>query len=142
MEIDRNGLQVLDRDECLALMGTATIGRVSVSANALPTILPVNFWFDGDRIVIRSGAGAKLAAALDETVVAFEVDDFDPVSHAGWSVVVTGVANTVTDPDEIRVLESAPLRRWAPAGDDQFVSISTELVAGRRLGEIRRPPRR
>ncbi len=142
MEIDRNGLQVLDRDECLALMGTATIGRVSVSANALPTILPVNFWFDGDRIVIRSGAGAKLAAALDEAVVAFEVDDFDPVSHAGWSVVVTGVANTVNDPDEIRVPESAPLRRWAPAGDDQFVSISTELVAGRRLGEIRRPPRR
>ncbi len=142
MEIDRNGLQVLDRDECLALMGTATIGRVSVSANALPTILPVNFWFDGDRIVIRSGAGAKLAAALDEAVVAFEVDDFDPVSHAGWSVVVTGVANAITDPDEVRALESAPLRRWAPSGDDRFVSISTELVAGRRLGEIRRPPRR
>lgn len=142
MEIDRNGLQVLDRGECFALMSTATIGRVSVSANALPTILPVNFWFDGDRIVIRSGAGAKLAAALDETVVAFEVDDFDPVSHAGWSVVITGVANAVTDPDEVHALESAPLRRWAPAGDDHFVAISTEFVEGRRLGEIRRPPRR
>ncbi len=142
MEIDRNGLEVLEREECLALMRTATIGRVGVSADALPTILPVNFLLDGDRIVIRSGRGAKMTAALDEAVVAFEVDDFDPVSHAGWSVVVTGVANAVTDPEELEALESAPLRRWAPTGDDQFVSISTEFVAGRRLGEVRRPPRR
>lgn len=137
MEIDRNGLEVLGRDECLGLLETATIGRVGVSARALPTILPVNFWLDGDRIVIRSGEGAKLVAALNGAVVAFEVDDFEAVDHSGWSVVVTGVASAVTDPHDLEALAAAPLARWAPQGEDHLVEISTELVTGRRLGRAR-----
>ena len=97
MEVDRNGLEVLDRDQCLNLLATATIGRVGLTSGALPTILPVNFRLDDDRILIRSGEGAKMDAALQDTVVAFEVDDFDPMNHSGWSVVVTGVAGAITD---------------------------------------------
>jgi hypothetical protein len=47
MEIDRNGLEVLSRHECLRLLGTATLGRIGVTSDALPTVLPVNFRFDG-----------------------------------------------------------------------------------------------
>lgn len=134
MEIDRNGLEVLERAECLRLLSTATLGRVGVSLGALPTVLPVNFWFDGDRILVRTGPGSKLDAAIRNAVVAFEVDDLDPIYHSGWSVVVTGIAREITDQAERDDLRSAPLARWAPKGDGHLVAISTEMVTGRRVG--------
>ena len=102
MEVDRNGLEVLDRDECLRLLASATLGRIGFTSGALPTVLPVNFDLDGERILVRTGRGSKLDAALRDAVVAFEVDDFDPICHSGWSVAVTGVATEVSDPTELR----------------------------------------
>jgi nitroimidazol reductase NimA-like FMN-containing flavoprotein (pyridoxamine 5'-phosphate oxidase superfamily) len=133
MEIDRNGLQVLDRDECLRLIANATLGRIAVSSGALPTVLPVNFWLDGDRILVRTGHGSKLEAATRNAVVAFEVDDFDAMQHTGWSVVATGIAREVTDPTEVATLRHAPIARWAPAGEESIVAISTEMITGRRI---------
>ena len=127
---------MLDRQQCLDLLATATLGRVGVTSGALPTVLPVNFLLHGERILIRSGAGTKLDAALRNAVVAFEADDFDPVDHSGWSVVVTGVARAITDPEELVSVEALPLARWAPAGDEHVVSISTDMVSGRRLDRL------
>ena len=92
MEVDRNGLQVLDRSECLELLRSVPVGRIGVTSGALPTILPVNFLLDGDRVLIRTGRGSKLDAATRNAVVAFEADDVDAFARVGWSVVVTGVA--------------------------------------------------
>ena len=133
VQIDKNGLEVLDRAECLTLLATATLGRVGLSAGALPTVLPVNFLLDADEIVIRSGAGTKLDAALRNAVVAFEVDDFDPVYHSGWSVVVTGVAREVTDAQRLSALSRRPIAHWAPVGDDHVLAIATTMISGRRL---------
>lgn len=133
MEIDRNGLEVLDRDECLQLLSAATLGRVGVTSGSLPTVLPVNFLLDGERILIRTGTGTKLHAATDNAVVAFETDGFDPMYHSGWSVVVTGTARELTDPDELKAIASARLARWAPRGDGRVIAISIEVVTGRRI---------
>ncbi len=137
VELDKNGLEVLDRVQCLALLATATLGRVGVTAGALPTVLPVNFLLHGDRILIRSSPGTKLDAALQDTVVAFEVDDFDPIYHSGWSVVVTGVARALTDADELAAVERLPLAHWAPRPTGHVVAISTEMITGRRLARDR-----
>lgn len=133
MEVDRNGLEVLGRDECLRLLAGATLGRLGVTSGALPAVLPVNFWLGGDRIFVRTGVGSKLDAAVRNAVVAFEVDDFDPIYHSGWSVVVTGVAREVTDPDELASLRHAPLTRWAPRGNGRLIAISTDMISGRRI---------
>ena len=133
MEVDRNGLEVLSRDACLRLLATATLGRVGVSSGALPSVLPVNFRFDGRQILIRTGVGTKLDAAVDNAVVAFEVDEIDPVAHTGWSVLVTGVARELTDAGELARAQVPPLARWAPGGEDRVIAISTELVSGRRI---------
>lgn len=133
MEYDRNGLEVLDRAECLRLLRSATIGRLGITAGALPTVLPVNFRLVGDRILFRTGTGSKLEAATSNAVVAFEVDDMDPVWHTGWSVVVTGVAREVTDPDDLAALVDARIPRWAPEDSDRVVEVSTEIVTGRRI---------
>lgn len=133
VEVDRNGLEVLGRDACLRLLATATLGRLAVSVDALPTVLPVNFRFDGRRILIRTGAGTKLDAAANDAVVAFEVDEIDPVAHTGWSVVVTGIARELTDAGEVMAAQTPPLARWAPGDDHRVIAISTELVSGRRI---------
>jgi nitroimidazol reductase NimA-like FMN-containing flavoprotein (pyridoxamine 5'-phosphate oxidase superfamily) len=126
-------LEVLERDECLRLLGTATLGRIGVSSGALPIVLPVNFRFDGRRILFRTGAGTKLDAATQNAVVAFEVDEIDPPAHTGWSVVVRGVARELTDRDELAEAQRPPLARWAPGEDHRVLAIAPEIVSGRRI---------
>jgi hypothetical protein len=62
MEVDRNGLEVLGRDECLRLRGTLGIG---ITSDALVTVLPFNFRFDGRQVPIPTGVGTKLDAATN-----------------------------------------------------------------------------
>jgi nitroimidazol reductase NimA-like FMN-containing flavoprotein (pyridoxamine 5'-phosphate oxidase superfamily) len=134
VEMDRNGLEVLGRAECLDLLGGARLGRVGITLGALPTILPINYRLVDERIIFRTSAGTKLDAATCNAVVAFEVDEVDPLWHTGWSVVVTGLAREVTDPEELARLDGAHLAYWAPAAaGDRVVEISTEMISGRRI---------
>lgn len=133
MEVDRNGLQVLDRDECLELLATATIGRIGITSNALPVVLPVNFALIGDYIVIRTGRGTKLDAATRNAVVAFEVDDIDPADQSGWSVLVTGVARELTSQEEVAEVRTTRPARWAPGPDGRYIALSADIVSGRRI---------
>jgi hypothetical protein len=133
MERDRNGLEILDREECLHLLEEATIGRLAFTSRAMPVILPVNFYLDGDRVLIRTSPGSKLDAAIADAVVAFEVDDFDSFQHTGWSVSVTGYSRVVTDPDEVARVNELPIAHWAPNGGDNVVSMSLDVVTGRRI---------
>jgi hypothetical protein len=48
---------------------------------------------------------------------------------------VTGRAALVTNPSTIARYQAAPLVPWAPGVRDQFVTITTELVEGLRVGE-------
>jgi nitroimidazol reductase NimA-like FMN-containing flavoprotein (pyridoxamine 5'-phosphate oxidase superfamily) len=133
METDSNGLEVLDRAECLRLLSHGSLGRVAVSMSALPVILPVNYLLDGELILIRTGAGTKLAAAARNAVVAFEVDEGDPIGHTGWSVSVTGTAKEITDRDDLERIATLPLPHWAPNGVGHVIALSTDLVTGRRI---------
>jgi hypothetical protein len=133
MDIDGNGLEVLDRATCLELLGSVPVGRIGLSSAALPLVLPVNFCLDGDRIVVRTGTGTTLAAASHHAVVSFEADEIDPLFHAGWSVVVTGVARPVTDEDDLGHVVDLPLVPWGARGD-HYVAITIDEVTGRRIG--------
>lgn len=133
MELDRNGLEVLDEHECLALLATATLGRVAITTGALPTILPVNYRLVGSTVLFRTGRGTKLDAATANAVVAFEVDDFDPVGHTGWSVNLIGVARDLDAVLRNLTFDPTEIPRWAPTGDERVVAITAELVTGRRI---------
>ncbi|MCK2213814.1 pyridoxamine 5'-phosphate oxidase family protein [Actinomadura sp. ATCC 31491] len=133
MKLDSSGLQVLTEAECLRLLASAPIGRIVFTDRALPAVQPVTFCLDGDAIVIRTGLGSKLAAATRRTVVAFEVDDYDPVLRTGWSVSVVGHADAVTDPAEMSRLAMLPIEPWAPGSRDHFIRVRVEQVSGRRI---------
>jgi hypothetical protein len=66
-------------------------------------------------------------------VVAFEVDEIDPITRSGWSVVVRGIARPLTGAGEIEAARHQPLERWAPGADNRVIAVSVELVSGRRI---------
>lgn len=130
---DSGGLEILNAGECRALMGTAPIGRIVFTDQALPAIQPVNFIMHGDNVIIRTAEGSKLSAATRHTVVAFEVDHFDPDHRSGWSVVVIGPTQIIEDPEELAELGALPLSPWAPGHRDRFIRINPEIITGRRI---------
>jgi nitroimidazol reductase NimA-like FMN-containing flavoprotein (pyridoxamine 5'-phosphate oxidase superfamily) len=126
-------LSTISPDRCLALLGSVPYGRVVFTHRALPAIRPVNHIVDNGNIIIRSSLGAGITgAAGDGMVVAYEADAIDPDTRTGWSVVVTGKARLVQDPDDLaryqRILEP-----WVDGRMDCVVSIPTDLVTGYQL---------
>jgi nitroimidazol reductase NimA-like FMN-containing flavoprotein (pyridoxamine 5'-phosphate oxidase superfamily) len=136
MRFDANGLEILGRDECLALMGSVPVGRVVFTDRALPAIQPVDFVLVGEDVIIATAPGSKLAAATRGAIVAFEVDAFDAGDEAGWSVTVLGQARAVDDSREIDGLSRLPLRPWIPGRHDHFIRIRSDVVSGRRIHAI------
>ena len=133
MQLDRNGTEVLDRAECYRLLGGQPVARLGLSMEALPVIVPVNYVVDGDHIVVRTSAGSKLNAALRHAVVAVEVDDYDPISHTGWSVLVRGTSWVMEDPGEVERAQGLPLLPWANDEADRWIGVSIDMISGRRV---------
>jgi hypothetical protein len=125
--------------ECMHLLGTVSVGRVVFSARALPAVRPVNHLVEGGRIIIRVDDGAPItSAARAGTIVAYEADQIDPDEHLGWSVVVVGAANRVTDADEAAAY-CRSLRPWVSGAKDQVIAIRADMVTGFRLVADRTP---
>jgi uncharacterized protein len=137
---DGSVLEELSRAECLRLLATATVGRISYTRQALPAVEPVNFALHDGAIVIRTDAGSKLAAATRRAVVAFQADDLDPVLRSGWSVTVVGPCEEVSDATDLAGLDNLGLEPWAPGTRNHFIRIEPRIVTGRRLREPT-PPR-
>jgi uncharacterized protein len=97
-------MEVLSREESLALLASVPVGRIVFTVRALPAVQPMNFVVDNGGIVIRTDPGMKLSAILRNGVVAFEVDEIDPARSTGWSVTVVGRIQEITDPFEIKRL--------------------------------------
>ena len=108
-------IESLDRDSCLALLATASIGRVGwVTPDGHAMILPVNFVPDGETIVFSTGEGDKLDAVRERRLLTFEVDAVEPAFQAGWSVLVFGAAEMITSPAQIHRIEQLHLAPWGP----------------------------
>jgi uncharacterized protein len=130
--IDRAGLEVLERGECLRLLASVSVGRIAISVRALPLILPVRFVVDGDSILIRTHPGTTLEAATRGAVVAFEAEGANSPDLLDWSVLVTGVARHLTEAEHRVRGEALGLPRWSADEQDRIVLISTDHVSGRR----------
>ena len=132
------GLEILDEDQCLALLGTVPIGRVAICSGALPAVLPVNFALYGRRIVFRTGHGTKLDAAVRHAVVAFEADWFDALYHEGWSVMAVGRADDITDNLHL-IGGDGQVRPWVGGEREHYLAIEAELLTGRRIIHVASP---
>jgi nitroimidazol reductase NimA-like FMN-containing flavoprotein (pyridoxamine 5'-phosphate oxidase superfamily) len=119
----------IDRDECLTLLASLSVGRVAVTVEGdAPLVVPVNYRVDGDVVVFRTGRGTKLIAT-GTGPISFQVDLIDPLHHTGWSVLVRGRAYVATH-WEVEHLELEP---WAGADKPHWVRLVPHAITGRRI---------
>lgn len=125
-------LEPIGGEECDRLLAPGGVGRVVLVEERGPVAIPVNFsLLDGD-IVFRTAAGSPLAAA-DGREVGFEVDRIDDALHEGWSVLVTGRARRLVDPDEVARARALGVEPWAGGDRDLYLRLVPGEVSGRRV---------
>jgi nitroimidazol reductase NimA-like FMN-containing flavoprotein (pyridoxamine 5'-phosphate oxidase superfamily) len=127
------GLSSITERECRELLEASEIGRVIVSIDALPAAMPVSYLVVDDEIVFRSAPGTKLTAAVNQTVVGFQVDNIDYPARSGWSVLVVGRSEVVADAAHVAKLDSAGVPSWFAEPLPHYVSIRMQRISGRRL---------
>jgi hypothetical protein len=125
-------IQSLTREECLARLSHQRVGRVSVSKDALPLIVPVIYVRDGSDLVFRSPLDAAFAKLCDHAVIAFEVDGLSVVGDTGWSVHVVGVASMLTGAEELRQRGSG-MPTEAGLETHRTVRMGIERVSGQQI---------
>lgn len=121
-------------EECLALLSVQRVGRVGISIDSLPSIIPVNFIAIADALIFRCAATSRLFRASCGAVIAFEVDDYEISGTFGWSVLVRGFSQEIVDADELAIARSLWLEAW-PLGEraDRYIALPLTVVSGRRF---------
>jgi hypothetical protein len=106
------------------------VGRVVFSTIRGPVALPVNYEYSNGYVVISTDV-AKAHTLECQQAVSFEIDRIDDVMSEGWSVLVTGPARRVDDPDELLSLSSLDLESWAGGDRHALVAITPREITGR-----------
>lgn len=130
----------LGSQECEDLLAEALLGRLAVVVDGRPEIFPVGYVFDrrSGCVAFPTAPRTKLHAAMSWPWVAFEVDGSGPDEGAGWSVLVVGRAEQVTDPEELRRLERLRRTPWASGEGVRWVRIVPSKTSGRRVHAVER----
>ncbi|MFP5282894.1 MAG: pyridoxamine 5'-phosphate oxidase family protein [Actinomycetes bacterium] len=136
---DARRFAAMSRSDCLQRLGAGTIGRVAYNTLDGPQILPVTYVLHESQVVFRTSAYGPLAELQAGRPVAFEVDEFDPRTRTGWSVLIRGRALGARRPEQLQTLwrEADPVP-WAGGNRNLFVCVSIDQLTGR---VISRAPR-
>ena len=130
---DQRGSIVIERTECLRLLARGAnerkLGRLGICLDGIPHIIPVNFSVVDRRIIVRLGSGL-LSSHADGTRVAFEVDHAEAFSNNGWSVLVHGLAQLLSDEEVAHVGRNLPQPMVMHPGTQVF-SIRLDALTGR-----------
>lgn len=130
---DVKSLESLDRDEAVELLGGEQIGRLVYTRRALPAATPVNYVVRDGAVCFWTASAGTLAKAVHRAVVGFEVDHVDPAARTGWSVLVLGIAEVTTDPEELEIARVFGPEPWAPGRMEYLIRIPLAEVTGRRI---------
>ncbi|MEV7182312.1 pyridoxamine 5'-phosphate oxidase family protein [Kitasatospora sp. NPDC093679] len=123
----------LTEEECWDRLGTHGVGRIALLGHHYPVVLPVNYTVDGHAIVYRT-SDFGIAATAAGSDVGFQVDRIDDASRSGWSVLIGGGADRVTEPAEIGRLDRlAATEPWAGGARHLWIRIAPKTVTGRLI---------
>lgn len=131
MTDDTNSMSILPATECWNLLTGTELGRLVTSVDGKPAIFPVNFAVQNRTILFRTAQGTKLVSAAINNEVLFEAD-----AHSlseGWSVIVSGVARSIRDDEDIAEAAQAGLIPWIASEKPHYVRIRPHSVTGRRF---------
>lgn len=113
----------LDADECWALLAEAEVGRIAWVAQDGISVVPVNFRVVDRSVIFHTSHDSFLAGLLERTDVAFQVDEIDPETATGWSVLVRGYSGPAD--------ETVASISWLEGGQSVGLAITAATVAGR-----------
>lgn len=127
-------LVTLTTQQCREHLAGGGVGRfLFVEPHRGPVAIPVNYLMDGDDVVFRTGRHTSIADAVGQQQVSFDVDHLDDTLSAGWSVLLSGTARIITDPDELKHAASLGIEPWAAGDRDVYVRMSASHITGRRI---------
>lgn len=134
---DHQGLDVLSPEECRELLRGEQIGRVGFNQRGQTVILPVNYAFVAGSILFRTSIGSKLDIAQARSAASFEIDDWDEANRTGWSVLVKGHAEEVTDEWFVSICEHFDVEPWADQiPRDHWVRLTADEITGRWIFRV------
>jgi hypothetical protein len=120
----------LDRKACFEYLDRVAVGRVGLSIDALPVVLPLHFIVADESLLVQTIRGTKLDSAILGAVVAFQADAEDPRSLAQWSVLVQGIATELAEVSNLSGFQWALPFFQAPR-DFRCIRIDAAVVTGR-----------
>ena len=124
----------LSEAQCWSLIGGKETGRIAFLQDGRLLVFPVNYLVHNKSVYFRTSEDSGLALLPGDLNTSFQVDAHDGDAMAGWSVLVSGRANAVTDEELLTRLWG--MRSTAPYGGGQrnlFVGIEPAQVTGRRV---------
>lgn len=125
--------QTLSTDECWALIAGQTTGRIGFLAAEQVTIFPLNCIVHGRSVYFRTSEEGVIASSHLKQA-AFQLDHVDTVTRSGWTILVNGDIERITDPDLLKTLWGSRAEEpWAPGQRNVFFGIKPGSVSGRRL---------
>jgi transcriptional regulator with XRE-family HTH domain len=127
-------LETLTIQQCREHLAGGGVGRfLFTEAGRGPVALPVNYVPDADGIVFRTGRHTSIDDAVSQPQVSFDVDHIDDALSEGWSVLLSGTAQTITDPAEVARAAALGIEPWGAGEQDVYVRMSVSQMTGRRI---------
>ena len=134
MSTSENRFSRLSSGACRERLESGTIGRVGWTSRKGPQILPVTYLVHDDQVVFRTDAHGPLATLQGGEPVVFEIDEFDPTTRCGWSVVVRGRAySTQRSERASRLWREADPVPWAGGTRPLFITLTMDELSGRSV---------
>lgn len=124
----------LTKEQCWKYLRAQRLGRLAIVMGGRPQIFPVNYAVGEKSIVFRTAPGTKLAHGPG-SVACFEIDGYDEHAREGWSVVMVGNLEEITEAEDARsqMLRQLPVDPLAPGAKLHWVALHAEEVTGRHF---------
>ena len=128
------GFAKLDDRECLGLLQSEHLGRLGLTAGALPVVVPVEYQLVDRSIIFATEAGTKLNGARKHAVACLEIDGTEPTTGAGWTVLATGRLRELPDATSAVPDHALALLPWGLPVAEHYVALEIELLGGSTSG--------
>lgn len=120
--------------ECQQYLDSAEIGRLAFVTPVGLRLVPLNYRCNPGVIAFRTLADSELGRYGEGAEAVFEVDEVDPTTQQGWSVVAQGRLERPSESDEVWDIRGwrnpSP---WASHDRAFHLKLRWHLLTGRRI---------
>src|SRR5215467_579835 len=137
-------VEELAEAECLQLVAGQEVGRIAFAGRFGLAVVPVNYRLHEGNIVFRTGQDSPMDEDLRtglehaEYQVAFEVDQMEPRTREGWSVLIHGPAHHVRSEQERAAVAGSGVTPWVGGSKAHYIQIVPTRITGRRIRQLGR----